>query len=174
VGGSPYSSTEYGKALADTNAIFMFDLVFRNATTAITLPERTDFYLPMVQSAYAGTAGTSLWLGASLNYGAASTATPHMVCDEIDCIFIAQCKTGTTISTTSHSQKNANISLTTAGSTTTKQSGLAVDGATIGTTNTYDVRILKVATISPNAEGNAAILEVTINKHYFAQGSTAV
>lgn len=173
-GGSPFSTTEYGKAAADTNAIFMFDLVCRSTGTAPALPERTDRLLPVVQTAYAGTPGTTLWMGSSINYGAPSTGTPHMVTDEVDCIYIAQLKTGTTFSTTSHAQKNANISLTTAGNALTKQSGLAVDGATIGTTASEDLRIQRLAMIGPNAEGNCAILEVTINKHYFAQGSVAV
>ena len=173
-GGSPFSTTEYGKAAADANTIYMFDLVCRATGTAPALPERPDRLLPVVQTAYAGTPGTSLWLGSAMNYGAPSSASVHMVTDEVDVIYIAQLKTGTVFSTTSHAMKNANISLTTPGNALTKQSGLAVDGATIGTTGTQDLKIERVAMIGNNQEGNCAILEVTINKHYFAQGSVAV
>ena len=171
-GGAPFSVTEYGKPSGDSHAIFMFDLAIYNTLESMALPESPQGYnLPNAQTAYQATAGTSLYLGASLAYGAASTASVHPVTDEIDVIYLAQCKTGTTISTSSHVGLNANISLTTAGSTVTKQSGLAVDGGTINTTSTLDLNILKVAMISPNAEGDSAILEVRINKHQFAQGT---
>jgi len=165
MGGSPFSLQEYGKPAADANAIYNFDLVGYATGTAISLPESTNYKLPQIQTGYQLTPGTSLILGASIGYGAASTATVHNVADEPDVIYIAQCKTGTTISTTSHAHRNANFSTTTAGSSTTKMSGLAVDGATIATTSSLDLRIHRVAMISPNAEGDSAILEVTINKH---------
>lgn len=173
-GGAPFSVTEYAKPATDAQAIFLFDLV-NKVTGGIALPESpTGYKLPTIQSGYSGTPGTTLIVGAALAYGAASTQTFHPVTDEVDVIYLAQCKTGTTIASASHVGKNANYSTTTAGSTTTKLSGLTVDGATIATTSTLDVRIQKVAMISPNAEGDAAILEVTINKHFFAQGSTGV
>ena len=112
-----------------------------------------------------GAPGPTLWQGVILNYGAASVASVHNVVDEIDYSFIAQAKTGTTIATSSHIGKNANISLTAAGNANTKQSGMAVDGATIAVTSALDLRILRVAMIVPNAEGDSAILEVVINKH---------
>lgn len=168
MGGSPFSIVEYGKPVGDANAIYAFDLVGYATGTAIALPEAATYFLSQIQTGYQLTPGTSLFLGASLSYGAASAATVHPVTDELDVVYLAQCKTGTTISTTSHVHRNANISLTTAGSATTKQSGMTVDGASIQTTSSLDVRIQKVSTILPNAEGANAILEVTINKH--AQG----
>ena len=169
-GGSPYSVTEYGKLATDAQAIFMFDLVGK-AAVEVALPEASGYNVPGILGAYTNggnaTPGTSNWVGSALNYGAASTLTTHMVTDQLDVIYLAQCKTGTTISTTSHVGKNANISLTTAGSTTTKQSGLAVDGATIAATATLDLFITRVSMIAPNAEGDSAILEVLINKHFY-------
>jgi hypothetical protein len=165
LGGSPFSVTEYGKPVGDGNAIYAFDLVGYNTGTAGTLPENTNFKLPIVQTGYQLTPGTSLWLGAVLAYGAASTATVHPVVDQPDVLYIAQLKTGTTYSTSSHAHKNANVSQTTAGSATTKQSGLAIDGATIATTSSLDLRIRGLFMSPPNAEGDSAILEVTINKH---------
>ena len=173
-GGSPFSVTEYAKPATDSNAIFRGDLLIK-VTGGVALPESPSGYnLPTVQTGYQATPGTSLFAGGTLTYGAASTLTVHQVTDEIDVIYLAQAKTGTTISTSSHVGKNANISQTTAGSTTTKQSGLSVDGATINTTSSLDLRILKVAMISPNAEGDSAILEVTINKHLFGLQTAGV
>jgi hypothetical protein len=165
LGGAPYSVTEYGKPSADTNAIYAFDLVGYLTGTPLALPENPNFNLPRIQTGYQLTPGTSLWLGASLAYGAASVGSVHPVTDEPDVIYIAQAKTGTVISTASHVHKNANVSQTTGGSSTTKQSGLAVDSGTIATTSTLDLRIQKVSMLSGNAEGDSAILEVTINKH---------
>lgn len=164
VGGSPFSLTTYGKPSTDSQAIFQGDLVIK-VTGTVPLPENTSYNVPTIQSGYAS---QSTWVGVAQNYGAASTATVHQVYDEIDMIFIVQGKTGTTYSMTSHVGKNANMSTTTAGSTTTKQSGMSLDGATIATTNTLDLRIRNVAMISPNVEGANNIFEVTINKHIYA------
>jgi hypothetical protein len=173
-GGSPFSVTEYGKAAADANAIFVFDLVGHiTGGTPFALPENSTYNLSRIQSGSQLTPGTSLWLGASLSYGAASTGTVHPVCDELDCIFIAQCSGATSITTASHAGLNANVKLTQAGSTTTKQSGEQVDSATIAATSSLDLRITRIAMIVPNAEGANAIVEVLINKHAFGQGTTA-
>jgi hypothetical protein len=173
LGGYPWATQEYGKPATDAQAIFMFDLVYKVAGAVPLLESPTGYNLSAVQSTYAAgfTVGTTLIQGASINFGAASTATPHFVTDEIDCIYIAQAKTGTAITTLAHVDKNANISKTTAGSALTKQSGLAVDSGTIATTATLDVKINRVAMISPNAEGDSAILEVLINKHQFGQAT---
>ncbi|HWE51394.1 MAG TPA: hypothetical protein VG273_16500 [Bryobacteraceae bacterium] len=165
LGGSPFSVAEYGKPVGDSNAIYAFDLVGFATGTAPSLPENTNYKLPIIQTGYQLTPGTSLYVGATLAYGAASTATVHPVTDEPDVLYIGQLKTGTTYSTTSHAHRNANVSQTTAGSTTTKQSGLAIDGAGIATTSSLDLRIRGMYMSPPNAEGDSAILEVTINKH---------
>jgi len=173
-GGSPFSVTEYGKPASDSNALFAFDLVIK-VTGAVALPEAVPaINLPTIQTGYQATPGTTLLMGASLAYGAASTLTVHPVTDEVDVIYMAQCKTGTTVSTSSHVGKNANVSQTSAGSTSTRMSKLAVDGATIATTSSLDLRILRVSAISPNLEGDSAILEVTINKHQFGLQTAGV
>lgn len=173
-GGSPFSVTEYGKAAADTHAIYAFDLVGHlTGGTPFPMPENAAYNLPRVQDGSQLTPGTSLWLGASLTYGAASTGSVHPVADQIDCVFIAVPGTGaTSITTAAHAGLNANVKLVT-GSTTTRMSLSGVDDSTIATTSTLDLRILKIATISPNLEGANAIVEVTINKHSFGQGTTA-
>jgi hypothetical protein len=166
LGGLPLSLTEYAKPATDANAIFAFDLVgFKSSGTPPALPENGAFTVPVIQTGYQLTPGTSLWLGASLGYGAASTATVHPVVDAVDTVFITQCSGATVITNTSHAHKNANVSVVTAGSTTTKQSAQQVDSATIATTSSLDLRIIRVAMLGKNAETANAIVEVTINKH---------
>ena len=172
-GGGPFSINQYAKAAADPNAIFAFDLVLKTATS-VPSPEQPLVNLPGIQTGYQGIPGTSLWLGASMAYGAASFLSVHPVTDEIDVVYIAQAKTGVVISTAAHAGMNANVSLTQAGSTTTKMSKMAVDSATIAVTGTLDLKIQRVTAIQPNADGDSAILEVTINKHQLGQGTTGI
>lgn len=89
----------------------------------------------------------------------------HLVTDESDVIYLAQGKADTVIAAASQMGKNANILLTTAGSTLTKQSGQAVDSATLATTETLDLKVTRAMRIVPNTEGANAIFEVIINKH---------
>jgi hypothetical protein len=172
VGGYPFSLSEYAKPASDAQAIFQYDLVYKvTGGSLVPIPESPFGYnAPSVQSTYAAgfTPGTTaLIVGSVANFGAASTATVHQVADEYDLLMIGQAKTGTAIATQTHIGKNANISKTTAGSTLTKQSGLAVDGATIATTATLDLKLFRVYMVTPNAEGDSAILEVIINTHFY-------
>jgi hypothetical protein len=171
-GGSPFSVTEYGKAAADATAIFSFDLVGHiTGGVPAPLPEApTQYTLSRVQSGSLLTPGTSLWLGPSITYGAPSKATVHPVCDEIDLVMIAQCSGAVAITNAAHANLNANV-LNTAGNTLTKQSAEQVNSAGIAATAGLDLRILRVAMITPNAEGANAIVEVMIAKHAFAPGA---
>jgi hypothetical protein len=54
------------------------------------------------------------------------------------------------------------------GSTSTKQSGMAIDLSSLGTTK--DLKVTDVSRIVPNAEGANAIVEVIINRHYYTAG----
>ena len=163
-GGSPFSLTEYGKPASDPNALFAFDLVVKVAA-ATPLPEAPLTYnLPAVQTGYQGTPGTSLWMGSSMAYGAASVASVHPVTDEPDVIYIAQSSPGA-VTTAASVGKNANVLLTTAGNLLTKMSGMLVNTAGIAVGAALDLRIRSIAMISPNVEGVNSILEVSINKH---------
>jgi hypothetical protein len=174
MGGSPFSVAEYGKAAADTHAIYSFDLVGHlTGGTPFPLPENSTFNLSRIQSGSVLTPGTSLWLGASLTYGAASVGTVHPVADQIDCIFLAQAGNGATSMTTAGAAgQNANV-FQGVGSATTKQSAFVVDSATVNTTSSLDLRIRQIAMITSNAEGAYALLEVTINKHALSGSTTA-
>lgn len=172
-GGSPFSVTEYGKAAADANPIFHFDLVGHlTGGTPMPLPENPTYNLSRIQSGSQLTPGTSLWLGSAIGYGPASTASVHPVADQTDVIFIAQAQGATAMTTASHAGQNANVKLV-AGSTTTKMSAMQVDSTTVATTSSLDLRIRQIAMIGPNVEGVNAILEVSINKHAFANATTS-
>jgi hypothetical protein len=170
LGGSPFSLTQYGKAAADTHAIYVFDLVNHlTGGTPFPLPENPSYNLSTVQDGSQMTPGTGPWLGASLAYGAASTGSVHPVADEIDCVFL--CRSGTTqvsMTTANAAGLNVNVKLQ-AGSALTKMSAMGADDNTFASTNTLDLRIQKISTISPNAEGLNTMLEVTINRHAMAQ-----
>lgn len=173
LGGAPFSVTEYGKAAADANAIYAFDLVGHlTGGTPFPMPENPNFNLSRVQDGSQLTPGTSLWLGSSLSYGAASIGTVHPVTDEIDVIYLTRCYGSTGATTATGSGLNANVKLV-AGSTTTKQSLMGLDDSGIGTSSSLDLRIQKISTISPNLEGVNALVEVTINKHALGQATTA-
>lgn len=173
MGGGPLSVAEYGKAAADVNVIYAFDLVGHlTGGTPFPLPENSTFNLSRIQAGSQLTPGTSLWLGSSLSYGAASTGTVHAVCDNLDAVFLAQASGATSMTTAVAAGQNANCKYT-AGSATTKQSAMTVDSTTVLTTSSLDLRIRQIAMISPNVEGVYAILEVTINKHALGQATTS-
>ena len=168
-GGSPFSVTEYGKAAADAAAIYAFDLVGKiTGGTPMALPENPSYNLPRIQSGGLLTPGTSLWLGPSMSYGAATTATVHPVCDEVDLIMISMASGATAMTTASCAGLNANVLLA-AGNPLTKMSAMQVSSGTVAVTATLDLRIRQIAMIIPNAEGPNAILEVMINKHAIGQ-----
>lgn len=174
LGGSPFSLTQYGKAAADANPIYAFDLVGHlTGGTPLPLPENPAFNLSRVQDGSQLTPGTSLWLGASLSYGAASSGTVHPVADELDCVFLCRAGTSAVSMTTANAAGlNVNVKLQ-AGSASTKMSLMGADDSTFAATSSLDLRIQKISMISPNVEGANTLLEVTINKHALGQGTTA-
>jgi len=173
-GGTPFSVTQYAKAAADVNPIFMFDLVGHlTGGTPVPLAENPTYNNSRIQAGSQLTPGTSLFLGASLTYGAASVASVHPVTDEIDVIYIAQCSGATVITTATVAGQNANA-IVAAGSTLTKQSAHQVNSATFAGTSSLDLKIQRIAMITPNVEGANAIVEVMINKSSQGQATAAV
>jgi len=172
-GGAPFSVKQYGKAAADANPIYVFDLVGHLVGgTPFPLPENPTYNLSRIQDGSQLTVGTSLWLGPSLSYGAASVGSVHPVCDEIDLIMIAQAIGATSMTSAVADGQNANVKLA-AGSALTKMSLMGVDSTTVLTTSSLDLRIREIAKIVPNAEGVNAILEVMINKHAYGQATAS-
>jgi hypothetical protein len=166
VGGGPSRIQHYGKAAADSHAIYLFDVV-RKAATSVANPEGGN-PLPGIQYGGSGTPGTGLWLGSTLGYGIASTDTVHPVCDDSDAIFLAQLSGSTAKTVANTAGKTANFTFATGGSTTTKQSGHQIDVTTVNTTSGQDIRILNLLD-SPATPDNVggAILEIQIVLHQY-------
>jgi hypothetical protein len=169
--GGPVGVNEYAKTSSDATAIYAYDLLFRFTSSQVT--QGLIIGEPQCRSFNAGTPGTTLILGASLNYGAASTASWHSVIDDPQALFVAQCDGTTSITVASDAGANANVNnqLQTNG---TKISAMEVNSSTINTTNTLDLRIRDLVRTPQNSEGPNAVVEVLINKHFYAQGSTGL
>ena len=171
--GGPLATRQYGKLGTDATAIFAADMVFK-ATGSVADPTGLGNPMPGCTSAQGATPGTTLYLGASVNYGAASAATPQYVFDDLDVIYIAQAAGATTsVTTASHAGKNINLKSGT-GNALTKQSTMGVDITTVATTQGLDFRIIRISNISPNAEGAYAICEVMLLKSELGQDTAGV
>jgi hypothetical protein len=170
--GGPIFTRQYGKPSSDGTAIFMNDIVTK---AAVSVPDPTGLGNPSpgITSGQGATPGTSLYLGTSVNFGAASTATTHYVVDDIDTVFISQVDSTTNVTAAADAGKNVNLKTGT-GNALTKQSTMGLDHTSIATTAGLDFRILRVSNISPNAEGVFAICEVIILKHALGQGTAGV
>jgi hypothetical protein len=170
-GGSPFSVSEYGKAAADPNPIWAFDLVGHiTGGIAPPLPENPVYTISRIQGGTQLTPGTSLWLGPSLSYGAASVASVHPVCDQTDLVMITQCSGAVVITNATAAGLNANV-LNSAGNNLTKMSAMQLNSAGIAVSAGLDLRILNVAMITGNIEAANAMVEVTINKHAYGQAT---
>lgn len=169
----------YGKVAGDSNPIYMFDVVQTVTDASVPKPDGGN-PVKAIAGGNLGTAGTGLWLGSSLNYGAASTATMHLVCDDPDAIFLAQSAKSTAATVAATSGLNANLvvsggSNAQLGPIGNLQSGMTVS-ATTATTTGLDVRILDWFD-SPANPDNAAypIFEIEIVLHQLGgEARTAV
>jgi len=109
------------------------------------------------------TPGTTPVLGVNMIYGAASTATNHIIVMANGAVFIVQGDgTGSTYLVAASLNKNANIALT-AGNTGTKISKHELSETSIATTNTLDLKISGLVQNPNNALGQYAQVFVTFN-----------
>jgi hypothetical protein len=138
------------KDAAEGTAIFQWDAVNREADGNI--------------EANSATPGTTLFSGVSLNHGAASTLTDHLVVVSPDAVFEAQDNNDTDGFTAADMGLNVNIELN-AGSSTTKISGHELDESTANTTSTLDLHMLDLLNVPDNAAGAWSRVEVVFNKH---------
>ena len=173
--GAPVGVNQYAKAAADAT-IFTNDLVSRKTTTTVSaLVEGQILPTPAIVSFSAGTPGTTLILGSSLNYGATGSATWHTIVDDPFAIFVAQCdSTGTAPTVANATGLNANVNNTAQSSTLLLSSAMQVSTTSLATTATLDVKIRDFYRLLTNAEGANAVVEVLINKHQYAPGSAGV
>jgi hypothetical protein len=135
------------KAAADAVVLGIGDLV--NRTSAVDTVARS--------------AAGGPFLGASLNFGAASTLTNHFVpYADARTVFVAQEDSDGGAIAAASEGLNATIIVADANTTT----GLAqseIDSSTVATTSTLDVRLLEIAPYANNAQGTNARWFVYIN-----------
>lgn len=96
----------------------------------------------------------------NITYWPTSTAGYAMVCDDPDMLYSVQASGAIAITDMSN---NANITLSTAGSTVTGYSGAMLDSASIGTAATKQLRIIEVAQLPNNEIGNYTQVLVKLN-----------
>jgi len=106
------------------------------------------------------------WNNLTKQYWAASDANDRIVyvCDDPNAIFkIQEDSDGAALTVASGSLNGDFVAGT--GSSTTGLSGWELDSSTVTTTNTLQLRILRLHTAQNNAIGNQAVWEVKINLH---------
>lgn len=109
------------------------------------------------------TPGTTPVLGVNMIYGAASTATDHIVIAAKDAVFIVQGDgTGATFLVGASLSKCANVALT-AGNTSTKVSKHSLSETSLNTTNTLDLKVRGLYRSDDNILGQYARVYVTFN-----------
>jgi|SRR5271168_2123102 len=156
--GHPPRMREFPKVVADATAIFQNDVVMENTGVAATPT-------PPISSFAEGTPGTTIPLGVAQSYGAASTATRHMVCVDYETYWVAQDNDPTTGILGTNIGKNANVDPTgVAGSVTTGFSGNQIAISGIATTNSLDLHLISLFPDVNNAFGPHARVIVRFNK----------
>jgi hypothetical protein len=149
-GGGPIVSNEYLKDLNGGTAIFIGDVVQREADQNI---------------APGGTPGSTLWLGVACNYGAASTQTNHQVVDDPDVVFEVQEDGDSAVWAEADNGLNCNFIFGT-GSSATFVSGHELDVSSKAVTATLDAKGLRRHGSLNNDYGLANVkLEIIFNKH---------
>jgi hypothetical protein len=116
------------------------------------------------------TPGTTYYTGVNLTYGAANTASTHLVVVSPDAVFVAQ-SNGNTVA--ADRGLNANLVLG-AGNPDTLVSGHQVNDSTKNTTATLDVKLLDTQPVPNNDYGTYSKWLVVFNKHRFSAGVAGV
>ena len=98
-------------------------------------------------------------------YRAGSTAAYVFVADDPDLVFKIQEDSDTSTLSADSVGLNADIVFTHSGSTVTGRSGCELDSDTANTTNTLQLRILRLHDTPDNLIGDNAVWEVSINLH---------
>lgn len=152
--GAPGSCLAAHKLVGYGTALFIGDVV----THAAAGTKNT----PAIDAAI--TPGTTAVAGVNLIYGAASTATDHVIVSAgMGAVFVVQGDgTGSTFLVAASLSKNANIALT-AGNATTKYSKHSLSETSLAGTNTLDLRTRKLWESPDNVLGQYARVEVTFN-----------
>lgn len=153
--GGEASIEVHTKDASYATALFLFDAVTRQATGYIDK---------------AITPGTTLYLGVTMQPGAASKTTSHSIITSPSAVFEAQCSGAFTFA---DGDQNANLTLG-AGVALTQQSGHQVNSATMAATATLDVKLRGLVPDIENEYGDYARVLLTFNKHLRATGTAGV
>lgn len=148
----------FAKVVGYGTALFIGDAVFRVADGSIDK---------------SGTPGTTAYSGVNLNWGAASTATNHVVIISPNALFEAQDNNDSDGTAEADMGLNANLELN-AGSATTLISGHEIDESTENTTSTLDVHLLGKLNVPDNAYGGWCRVEIMFNKHRMAPATAGI
>lgn len=144
VGGPPYTRA-YTKVVGDTKALGFGDLVILEADGV----------------SVARKAAGGPFAGVCLNFGAASTATTHLV-SILTPASICMAQTDGSL-VTADTALNADVVADVAPNTITGISAQEIDSATEAATNTLDVRLLRLAPYVGNASGTNSAWLCIIN-----------
>ena len=153
--GGPGLVEVFGKVVGYGTAIFRYDAINRVADGSIEA---------------SASAGTTLYSGVALDYGAALTVTEHLCLTSFDAIFEAQAD-GSLVA--ADMGLNANLVLT-AGNAATKVSKHQINSSTEDVTATLDVHLLGLLNCPDNEFGSYARLEIVFNKHRMHPGVVGV
>lgn len=148
--GFPIILAKRSKISTEAVAIFQFDAVNRiddNNIDSVMTP-----------------AG-ELYSGVSLDYGAASTATNHLVIEDPYVVFEAQDDDTTTGLVEADMGANANLLLTAGVAATSLISLHEIDQSTASTSADLDVHLLQKFNVPDNAYGPNCRVEILFNKH---------
>ena len=157
----------YEKQSSQGTAIFRNDVVHAIAGV-------TGFNKPPIEPFGTGTPGTTIPLGVALDYGAASTRTPHHVIVDPFARYHAQDDDDTDGLVAANMGLNALVS-TGAGSTTTEFSGHEIDEAGIATSATAtDIHLIGLYPHPENAFGEHARIIVSFNRARLSTGFAGV
>jgi hypothetical protein len=154
-GGPGAACLQVSKLAGYATALFIGD--------AVTKVSGSTQNWPAVSAAI--TPGTTAVMGVNIVYGAASTATNHLIIPVDSQIFEVQAN-GTVNITAAMLNQNANINLG-AGSATLQISGHVLDSNTMATTNTLDLHVMQLWQSVDNAVGQYARLEVKFNSNVY-------
>lgn len=167
MGGGPCTTNLYKKLVGTATVIYQNDCVRPLSSGDITA---------------GGTPGTDLWLGVALNYGAASTATDHLVIDDPDAIFEAQDDGSSSGVLEVDLRLNANLLFPSAIALNAllQISSHGINSSTKATTASLDVKLLrKLSDIAILGGGGAEFgqygrWEVTFNQHVYKKAGAGV
>lgn len=157
-GGVP-SVRQYSKDASEGTAIFINDVVNREA----------DQYIVA-----GGTPNTTTFQGVSLDYGAGSTLTTHLVVDSPDALYEAQDNHDTDGLAEADMGLMCDLEFN-AGSATTFISGHEIDeSAAADTTTDLDVKLLRKLDCPDNDYGAHCRVEIVFNQHRLNPGVAGV